>query len=106
MSSRKSNPPSKNGRRSIDATVKSICDIMRRGNMSGALQYVPELSRLLFLRILDETEESEQQKTEAVGKKFSPSLPPPFRWRDWAAKKRETPPTIDGIRRRCDITVL
>ena len=76
----------KNGRRSIDATVKSICDIMRRGNMSGALQYVPELSRLLFLRILDEIEESEQRKTEAVGKKFSPSLPSPFRWRDWAAK--------------------
>ena len=68
-------PAPKNGRRSIDATVKSICDIMRRGNMSGALQYVPELSRLLFLRILDETEESEQRKIEAVGKKFSPSLP-------------------------------
>ena len=78
-----------NGRRRIDAVVKSICDIMRRGSMSGALQYVPELSRLLFLRILDENEQAEREKCEAVGQPFSPSLESPFRWRDWAAKDGE-----------------
>ena len=26
---------------SVDQAVKSICDIMRRGNCAGALQYVP-----------------------------------------------------------------
>jgi type I restriction enzyme M protein len=39
---------------SVDQAVKSICDIMRRGNCSGAMQYVPELTWILFLRILDE----------------------------------------------------
>lgn len=43
-----------NGRRltsqaSLNAYVRSICDIMRRSNCADALQYVPELTRLLFL---------------------------------------------------------
>ena len=72
--------------RSIDQVVKSICDIMRRGNCAGALQYVPELTWILFLRILDEREEREAQEAEAVGVPFKPSLEPPYRWCDWAAE--------------------
>lgn len=30
--------------------VKGICDIMGRSNCAGALQYVPELTWILFLR--------------------------------------------------------
>jgi len=79
-----------NGRRlvtqqSVDQAVKSICDIMRRGNCAGALQYVPELTWILFLRILDEREQREAQEAEAVGASFKPSLESPYRWRDWAA---------------------
>lgn len=38
-----------NGRRlatqqSLNGAIKSICDIMRRSNCAGALQYVPELT--------------------------------------------------------------
>jgi len=29
---------------SVNSAVKSICDIMRRSNCAGALQYVPELT--------------------------------------------------------------
>lgn len=43
---------------SLNGAVKSICDIMRRSNCAGALQYVPELTWMLFLRILDELEEA------------------------------------------------
>jgi type I restriction enzyme M protein len=50
-----------NGRRlatqqSVDQAVKSICDIIRRGNCAGAMQYLPKLIWILFLRILDEVE--------------------------------------------------
>ena len=41
---------------SLSAFVKSICDIMRRSNCASALQYVPELTWILFLRILDAQE--------------------------------------------------
>jgi len=77
---------------SVDHAVKGICDIMRRGNCAGALQYVPELTWILFLRILDEKEEREQEEAAALGIPFRPSLEAPFRWRDWAAPPETLPP--------------
>jgi type I restriction enzyme M protein len=77
---------------SVNAAVKSICDIMRRSNCAGAMQYVPELTWILFLRILDERETHEAEQAEAVGADFMPSLEAPYRWQDWAApdsKRRE-----------------
>ena len=70
---------------SVNGAVKSICDIMRRSNCAGALQYVPELTWILFLRILDERETHEAEMAEAVGVEFTPSLASPYRWQDWAA---------------------
>ena len=32
---------------SVNSAIKSICDVMRRSNCAGALQYVPELTWLL-----------------------------------------------------------
>ncbi len=78
-----------NGQQSLNAGIKSICDIMRRSNCAGALQYVPELTWILFLRILDETEEREAQAAEAVGRSYTPTIEPPYRWRDWAAPDGE-----------------
>ena len=77
---------------SLNAYVKGICDIMRRSGRASALQYVPEITWMLFLRILDEIEEKEKRETEALGNIFSPSLEYPYRWRDWAdpvGKKRQ-----------------
>lgn len=75
---------------SMNQAIWSICDILRRGNRASAMQYVPDLSWMLFLRILDEREEMEQEAAEAVGRDFTPSLEKPFRWRDWAAPEGET----------------
>jgi type I restriction enzyme M protein len=77
---------------SVNSAIKGICDIMRRSNCAGALQYVPELTWLLFLRILDEREEREAEEAEAVDAEFHPSLQSPYRWRDWAAP--------DGMKRK------
>ena len=82
---------------SVDQVVKSICDIMRRSNCAGALQYMPELIWILFLRIVDEGEKRETQKAEAVGVAYSSSLEAPHRWRDWAAPfDEETTVHVDG----------
>src|SRR6266540_2149523 len=70
---------------SLNAAVKSICDIMRRSNVAGAMNYVPELTWILFLRILDEREAREAEEAEALGLSFTPSLTTPCRWQDWAA---------------------
>jgi type I restriction enzyme M protein len=83
-------PKAANGKKhatqqSVDQAIWSICDIMRRGNVASALQYVPELTWILFLRILDETEDREAAEAEAVGARYTPSLRKPYRWKDWAA---------------------
>jgi type I restriction enzyme M protein len=74
---------------SVNAAVKSICDVMRRSNCAGAMQYVPELTWILFLRILDEREAREADEAAAVGASFTPTLEAPYRWRDWAAPDSE-----------------
>ena len=76
----------KHNGQSIDALINSICDIMRRGDMKGAMMYVTELSWLLFLRILDENETEEQKRNTILNVPFTPSLKAPYRWCDWAAK--------------------
>ena len=77
MAKRENGNGNGNGKRlatqqSVDQAVKSICDIMRRGNCAGAMQYVPELTWILFLRILDEKEQREEQEAEALGVPLQP----------------------------------
>src|SRR3970040_2768488 len=76
----------------LNAEIKAICDIMRRSNCASALQYIPELTWMLFLRILDEREQREAEESAALGVAFTPSLSYPSRWRDWASPR--------GARRR------
>src|SRR5690242_2858340 len=82
-----------NTQQAVNAAVWSICDIMRRSNCAGALQYVPELTWILFLRILDEREQKEAEYYDAIGVPFTPSLVSPYRWHDWAAPFNEKIPT-------------
>ncbi len=70
---------------SLNAALKSICDVMRRSNCAGAMKYVPELTWILFLRILDEREAHEADEAEALDIAFTPTIKKPCRWRDWAA---------------------
>ena len=85
----------------MDSAIWSICDIMRRGNVASALQYVPELTWILFLRILDETEDREEQEADAVGASYSSSLKKPYRWKDWAAPL-ESPSAKPNKRKELD----
>lgn len=84
---------------SLGSFVKSVCDIMRRSNCASALQYVPELTWILFLRILDAQETRDAEQAEALGAAFSPALRAPYRWQDWAAPwsdKPDHPKTPEG----------
>lgn len=55
---------------------------------------MPELSWVLFLRILDEREQLEAEEAEVIGSTFTPSLHPPYRWRDWAAPYDDNAPPL------------
>jgi len=86
---------------SLNAYIKSICDIMRRSGRAGALQYVPELTWMLFLRILDEKEQKEEEQAKALGVNFTRSLDYPYRWQDWATPYRELEGSkVQGLKRK------
>jgi type I restriction enzyme M protein len=92
-------PKSIGSTQSLSSFVKSICDVMRRSNCASALQYVPELTWILFLRILDTQESRRKEEAEALGAEFSPALKSPYRWQDWAAPysdKPDQPKTSEG----------
>ena len=78
----------------LSSTIRTVCDILRRSNCTSALQYVPELTWILFLRILDAQETLARAEAEASGGDFTPSLHAPFRWQDWAAP---TPPNAESV---------
>ena len=78
-------PKSIGSAQSLSAFVKGVCDIMPRFNCASALQYVPELTWFLFLRILDAQELREREAAAVQGGDFAPALRAPFHWRDWAA---------------------
>jgi type I restriction enzyme M protein len=67
---------------------------MRRSNCAGAMQYVPELTWLLFLRILDLKENDERETAEILDIDFTPSLESPYRWSDWGGKNAEKRKTL------------
>ncbi|WP_373479435.1 N-6 DNA methylase, partial [Geminocystis sp.] len=74
-----------NSQQSLNSYIKGICDIMRRSNCTSALQYVPELTWLLFLRILDDIEQQEAESMDVIGLDFTYSLAYAYRWQDWAS---------------------
>lgn len=83
----------------LNQAVWQICDVLRRSNCGSALQYVPELTWILFLRVLEEQEAIERDEVEALGLAYAPSIVSPYRWQDWAAPwsdKADAPKTDDG----------
>lgn len=84
---------------SLSSYVKAACDILRRSGCAGAMNYVPELTWILFLRILDAQEKREKEEADALGSSFFPAIQSPYRWQDWAApysEKEGHPFTTEG----------
>src|SRR5512135_2178048 len=72
----------------LGSLVKSARDIMRKDKgLNGDLDRLPMLTWIMFLKFLDDLERVRETKAELGGERFRPSIAPPYRWRDWAAKK-------------------
>ena len=88
------------GPQALNQAVWQICDVLRRAGVGSALRYMPELTWILFLRVLDEQEMQERDEADALGLDYTPSLPMPWRWQDWAAPWSDAdshPRTPEGL---------
>jgi type I restriction enzyme M protein len=71
---------------SLGSLLKSARDIMRKDKgLNGDLDRLPMLTWIMFLKFLDDLEQTREQEATLAGKRFRPAIEPPYRWRDWAA---------------------
>ncbi|MHB1038129.1 MAG: class I SAM-dependent DNA methyltransferase [Pirellulales bacterium] len=72
----------------LGSLVKSARDIMRKDRgLNGDLDRLPMLTWVMFLKFLDDLEQSEEVEAKLSGRKYRPAIEAPYRWRDWAARK-------------------
>ncbi|RBY79801.1 SAM-dependent DNA methyltransferase [Geodermatophilus sp. TF02-6] len=66
----------------LSAVIKRARDVMRKdAGLNGDADRIPQIAWLLFLKALDDLEESR----EVTDPDYRPALSSPYRWRDWAA---------------------
>jgi type I restriction enzyme M protein len=72
----------------FEQTFKNIDNALRRDDGCGSeLDYVEQSSWILFLKYLDDLEETRQMKEELNGKTYTRIIAENFRWSTWAAPK-------------------
>lgn len=71
----------------LSSIIKSIRDIMRKDKgLSGDLDRIPMITWIMFLKFLDDQEPVREAEAKLNNVEFQPTIEPPYRWRDWAAK--------------------
>ncbi|NQT49457.1 N-6 DNA methylase [Candidatus Kuenenbacteria bacterium] len=71
----------------FEQSLKNIDNILRADNAGGALDYIEQTSWILFLKYLDDLEETKKTEAALAGKKYSYILEPQYRWGSWACPK-------------------
>jgi type I restriction enzyme M protein len=75
----------------LGSVVKSARDIMRTDKgLNGELDRLPQLTWIMFLKLLDDSEKLHEVEAELEGISYKPTIQQPYRWRDWAANQNFT----------------
>lgn len=75
----------------LGSVIKSARDIMRTDKgLNGELDRLPQLTWIMFLKLLDDSEKLHEVEAELEGIAYKPTIQPPYRWRDWAANENFT----------------
>ncbi|WP_373479232.1 type I restriction-modification system subunit M N-terminal domain-containing protein [Geminocystis sp.] len=69
----------------LGSVIKSARDIMRKDKgLSGELDRLPQLTWIMFLKLLDDVEKVREVEAELEEKEYKAPIKLPYRWRDWA----------------------
>ncbi|WP_198018150.1 type I restriction-modification system subunit M N-terminal domain-containing protein [Hippea jasoniae] len=72
----------------VKSEIKTICDIMRRDDGTNAtVDYMEQLSWLLFLRIFEDVENQQKELAILEGEEYKPIIDKKFRWSNWAKNR-------------------
>lgn len=73
----------------MESRINRITDILRRDDgISGAMHYTEQISWILFLKFLNDLEETKNEDAEFDGKDYIYILDEKYRWSNWAVPKK------------------
>jgi len=72
----------------LESKINRITDILRRDDgISGAMMYTEQISWILFLKFLNDLEDSKAEDAELDGKVYNYVINEKYRWHNWAVLK-------------------
>ena len=75
-------------RKDLASKIWSACDIMRRDDgTTGILEYMEQLSWMIFLKVFEDVEERFEDEAKFVEKSFQSIIEPQYRWSAWAGQE-------------------
>jgi type I restriction enzyme M protein len=73
----------------LENKINRITDILRRDDgISGAMHYTEQISWILFLKFLNDLEETKNEDAELDGENYIYILDEKYRWNQWAVPKK------------------
>ena len=82
-------------RAALKSKFKQACDILR--NEIASVNYIVQLSWMLFLKLYDELEDEREIKAKLKGEVYKRKIPPSYRWKDWVHKDMRDEEVINFI---------
>jgi type I restriction enzyme M protein len=72
----------------FEQAFKNLDNTLRKeAGCATELDYIEQTSWILFLKYLDDLEESKRNAAELAGRQYTPILAPEYKWNTWAAPK-------------------
>lgn len=75
----------------LSGLIKSCRNIMRKDKgMNGDADRLPMLTWIMFLKFLDDVEQTQETRATLSRQPYRPAIAMPYRWRDWAKNQNLT----------------
>ena len=82
-------------RQTLRSKFKQACNILR--NAIQSVNYIVQLSWMLFLKLYDDLEIERELREKLKGGTYQRNIPSPYRWKDWVHKDWRSEELIDFI---------
>jgi len=82
-------------RQTLKIKFKQACDLLR--NEIASVNYIVQLSWMLFLKLYDDLEDRRELEAELNEETYKRNIPSPYRWKDWVHKDWRSEELIDFI---------
>ncbi len=82
-------------RQTLKSKFKQACDLLR--NEIASVNYIIQLSWMLFLKLYDDLEDERKLKAKLKGETYQRNIPSPYRWKDWVHKDWRSEELIDFV---------